>query len=82
MYVADEFHPRGALAGVSLGAPATTGGIIWGLLGAASVGVSAYHGYKRNGGSVGWAIGWGLLGGAFPVLVPAVAFAQGIGKRK
>lgn len=40
----------------------------------------AYHGYKRNNGSVGWAIGWFLLGGAFwPVTIP-VSLAQGFGK--
>lgn len=43
--------------------------------------IGAYHGYKRND-SVGWAIGWGLLGGMFPVIVIPVAFAQGIGTRK
>lgn len=55
--------------------------ILW-LLDAASIGLSAYHGYKRNRGSVGAAIGWGLLGGFFPVLTPAVAFAQGFSKPK
>jgi hypothetical protein len=54
---------------------------LWGLLSAASVGVSAYHGYKRND-SVGWALGWGFLGGLFPVVTPAIALAQGLGKRK
>lgn len=51
------------------------------LLAMASAGVSAYHGYKRND-SIGWAIGWGFLGGLFPVIVPAIAFGQGLGKRK
>lgn len=41
--------------------------------------VSAYHGYKRNQ-SVGWAIGWALLGGMFPIITPVVALAQGYGK--
>lgn len=41
---------------------------------------SAYHGYKRND-SVGWAVAWGLLGAAFPVITPVVAVAQGYGKR-
>lgn len=54
---------------------------IWGLLSTASMGVSAYHGYKRNQ-SVGWAIAWGLLGAIFPVITPAIAFGQGFGKRK
>ena len=48
-------------------------GAIGGILG-------AYHGYKRHNGSIGWAIGWSLLGSAFaPIAIP-VAFAQGIGK--
>ena len=55
---------------------------IWKLLAAASIGVSAYHGYKRNNGSIGWGIGWGLLGGMFPVITPSIAFAQGLGKKK
>lgn len=44
-------------------------------------GIGAYHGYKRNE-SVGWAIGWALLGSIFPIVVIPVAFAQGLGKRK
>lgn len=52
----------------------------WWILSAASVGLSAYHGYRRNN-SVGWAIVWGLLGGIFPIITPAVAFAQGFGRR-
>ena len=39
----------------------------------------AYHGYKRND-SVGWAVGWALLGGLFPIIAIPVAFAQGFGK--
>lgn len=38
-----------------------------------------YHGYKRND-SIGWALGWGLLGFFFPVVTPTVAVAQGFGK--
>lgn len=42
--------------------------------------IGAYHGYKRHRGSIGWAIGWSLLGGLFwPIALP-VAYAQGIGK--
>ena len=39
----------------------------------------AYHGYKRNG-SFGWGLGWGLLGGMFPIITPTIAVAQGFGK--
>ncbi len=45
-----------------------------------SVGLSAYHGYRRGGALS--AFGWGLLGFIFPIITPAVAFAQGYGKRK
>lgn len=48
---------------------------------AASVGVSGYHGYKRNN-STGWAFWWGFMGLMFPVLTPVVAIAQGYGKRE
>jgi len=54
---------------------------IWTVLSVAGAGIGAYHGYKRND-SVGWAIGWSLLGGFAPIIVIPVAFAQGIGKRK
>lgn len=53
----------------------------WMALSAASAGLSAYHGYKRNL-SVGWAIVWGLAGSAFPLISVAVALAQGYGKPK
>jgi len=50
------------------------------LLSTAGTVLGAYHGYKRND-SVGWAIGWGLLGGMFPIFVVPIAVAQGYGKR-
>lgn len=71
-------YRRGALAGVPLG---SVGGTIWSLAALASTGASAYHGYKRNH-SVGWAIWWGIMGGLFPVVTPAIALAQGFGRRK
>ena len=42
---------------------------------------SAYHGYKRTG-SYGWAFGWMILGGLFPLVTPAIGLAQGWGKPK
>lgn len=45
-------HRRARSSGVSF----------WQLLAWTGVGVSAYHGYKRND-SVAWAIAWGLSGG-------------------
>lgn len=55
---------------------------IWGAVTVASMAASAYHGYKRNGKSVGWGIGWGLLGSLFPIITPVVAVAEGFGKKK
>lgn len=45
-----------------------------------SISLSAYHGYKRTGGDVGAAVGWGLFGAMIPVGTPLVALAQGYGK--
>lgn len=45
----------------------------------ASIGASAYHGYRRND-SLGWAVWWAAMGGIFPVITPAVALAQGFGE--
>jgi hypothetical protein len=53
--------------------------IMWAIE-AASVGASAFHGYRRNN-SVGWAIWWGFMGALFPIITPAIALAQGFGKR-
>jgi hypothetical protein len=47
----------------------------------AGLAAGAYHGYKRND-SVGWAIGWAVLGSLFwPIALP-IMFAQGFGERK
>lgn len=47
---------------------------------AASIGLSAYHGYKRND-DLAWGIIWGLLGGIFPIITPAIALAEGYAVR-
>lgn len=47
----------------------------------AGTALGAYHGYKRTE-SVGWAIGWALLGGLFPFITVPVALAQGFGKHE
>jgi hypothetical protein len=54
--------------------------ILYGVAGLAGAAIGAYHGYKRND-SVGWAIGWSLLGSLAPIIVIPVALAQGIGKK-
>ena len=38
---------------------------------------SGYHGYKRNGGSAGWGLVWGILGFAVPVVTVPVALLEG-----
>lgn len=70
-----EASSRAASAGLA------TGAIVVGLLDVASISASAYHGYKRNN-SAGWAVWWGFMGALFPVITPAVAIAQGFGKRE
>lgn len=69
---------NGAGAGFSIpvgsyrvGAGAAIG---YGLLSLASGVLSAFHGYRRDRGSWGSAVGWFILGSAFPVITPAVAF--------
>lgn len=52
------------------------------LLGVVGVTVGVYHGYRRSKGSVGSAIGWGLLGLLFPVITTGVALYQGCGRPK
>ena len=61
-------RPTGALIGA------------WWSLSTVSGLLSAYHGLKRNNGSLGWALAWFLMGSAFPVVVPGYAFYQGYAK--
>lgn len=42
----------------------------------------AYHGYKRHGGSVGWAFGWFVFGGLLPMFSIPLSLAEGYGKPK
>lgn len=50
------------------------------VAGIAIVTALTYHGYKRNKGSVGWALAWGLGGGlVWPITLP-IAFFQGYAK--
>jgi hypothetical protein len=55
-------------------------GAVYGTLALASTGIGFYHGYARNNGSFGWGLWWALMGGIFPVITPAYAFAQGLGQ--
>lgn len=50
---------------------------IYGTIEIASIGLSAYHGVKRNHGSAAWGLAWGFCGAIFPIITPVVAVAQG-----
>lgn len=52
----------------------------WWSLSTVSGLLSAYHGYRRNNGNLGWALAWFLAGSALPVVVPVIAFTQGYAK--
>lgn len=53
---------------------------LWMAVNAAAMGALAYHGYQRHGGSWGWAVVWGALGGLVWPITGAVAVAQGYGE--
>jgi hypothetical protein len=55
--------------------------LLW-LAGSAAAIALTYHGYKRNNGSVGWALVWGLFGGMVWPFTAPIAYAQGFGKPK
>lgn len=75
---APEFRGMTRLGQLDLDNPGVRAALT--VLAMGSAAASTYHGYKRNRGSVGWAVAWGLLGGIFPIITPAVAVAQGFGK--
>ncbi len=50
--------------------------------GMAGLALGAYHGYKRSGGSLGWAAIWGFAGAMAPLITAGVAIYQGFGERK
>jgi hypothetical protein len=68
---------RARFAGLSDSDLATVGA----ALSVAGAGLGAYHGYKRDN-SIGWAIGWAILGATFPIVTIPVAIAQGFGQPK
>ena len=50
------------------------------LLTLGSAALCAYHGTRRNGGSIFWGTVWFGLGALFPVVTPIFAFGQGVGE--
>lgn len=77
----ESFPTSGAGKGSDAGTGAPVGKIVYGAVALASTVVCVYHGTKRND-SVGWGLGWGLLGIVLGPLAVVAALAQGIGKRK
>jgi hypothetical protein len=73
--LAPEFR---GLSAISMGDPGFRT-VMYGLS-AVSAAACGYHGYKRNRGSIGWTIGWVLLGSALPLIAPAIGLAQGWAK--
>lgn len=71
----------GADTAAAINTPIDNSVRVWSWVALASSVLSTYHGYKRNQ-SIGWALAWGALGAAFPIIVPTVAVAQGFGKKK
>lgn len=64
-------------------APSTMGNKLaafYGFLSLAGTAAGAYHGARRNHGSVLSAVLWGLLGGFAPLITVPVAAAQGFGQ--
>jgi hypothetical protein len=71
-----------AVPAVVVEAPPSPLRIVGRVLSMAGAGLGAYHGYKRNRNSIGWAFGWSIFGGLMPIFAIPVAVAQGVGKPK
>jgi hypothetical protein len=54
--------------------------VIWSAGHLVSIPLLAYHGFKRNSRSVGWAVVWGLFGPLAWPIVDTIAVAQGYAK--
>ena len=72
---------EGTATNFGTGMKMSTTAKVWGVLSTLSAAASGFHGYRRNN-SLGWGVGWFILGGICPVLTPTVAVAQGFGKPK
>jgi hypothetical protein len=53
---------------------------IYRFAGMAAGAALAYHGLKRNSGSVGWALAWAVLGGFVWPAALGIAYAQGFAR--
>ena len=80
MLLATYATPTVRAAGEVIPGVSDTSVAVWGVASTVSMAVSAYHGVKRNRGSVGSGIAWGAAGAMFPIITPAIALAQGYAK--
>ena len=94
-YIRDEPHGRGTAIHtfqarrktIPFKIPESLGGVVETyrpiIIAASLTGAiaGAYHGYKRND-SVGWALGWSVLGSFLPFLTIPLSIAQGFGQKK
>jgi hypothetical protein len=77
-------RPPFAMSGLGADAPDAAPSVleqIWPWFSLAGALTGAYHGYKRNQ-SIGWALGWGILGSMLPIFTIPLSLAQGFGERK
>ena len=72
--------PAAAPATESSSWPSSLVATAYGLLSLAGTAAGAYHGARRNHGSVWSAVMWGFLGGVAPLITVPVAAAQGFGQ--
>ncbi len=73
-------HQDGATVRVGAEAAPSAAPALWGVLTIAGTAMGAFHGYRRNN-SIGWAVGWAVLGGLFPIIAIPIMLAQGFGKK-
>lgn len=60
--------------------PSSIIAVVYAMLSIGGTAAGAYHGARRNHGSVWSAVVWGFLGGLAPLITVPVAAAQGFGQ--
>lgn len=73
----DLMVPPASSAAPASSTPASSGMLLHGAVQA----LAAYHGYRRSGGSLGWAVAWAVAARYAWPITAGVAVAQGFGKR-
>lgn len=55
----------------------TDGELVYGAFVTGTTMLGVYHGYRRNQGSIGWAVGWGVFSAVLPILALPLMLAEG-----